>query len=336
MGTAVLRKMQYGKETTHGTAVAATKMLPVAVPPIKPDRKPTYPRENAGILADAVRSYISGRLVKDSLKFSTGYFQLLPLLFSCGIKGGLTAAEQTTGQHDYLWDHTPDLTGVSNAQDSITLEHGDNDLVVETEYVMFDSIKISGEINQDGSDSSVKIEAGYFGRQNTVVSFTAGLSSVALTPINAKLARFYLDTAWSGIGSTEKTATLRGFEIEILTGLHPKMLGSGNEYFDTHGEGPMAIMGAFTFEGNANSSAIYSAHIANTFQAVRLLVNGPQIGTGQNHKLQIDMGGTWENVIPLASESNGNSLWTAVLHGFYDPTGAKLLDVNVITDTNTL
>jgi len=336
MGTSVLRKMQYGKEATHGLAVAASKMLPVSVPPIKPDRKPTYPREDIGVLADAVRSYVSGRLVKDSLKWDTAYFQLLPLLFSCGIRGGITPTETTALQGDYAWDHTPYLDGTSNTQDSVTMERGDDGFEVETEYVMFDRIKLSGEINQDGGDSSLKIEADYFGRQNTVTAFTAGLSIPALNPINAKLARLFIDTTWAGVGVTEKTNTLRAFDVEFLTGLHPKFHGSGNEYFDNHGEGAMAVLGAFTFEGNANAADIFTAWNAQTLQVLRLKAEGPQIGTGAKHLLQVDLSGTWEQVIPLASESNGNNLWTAVLHGFYDPTGGKLFDINVVTNQDSI
>ena len=336
MGTAALRKLQYGVEATHGLAVAATKMLPVAVPQIKTDRTPTFPRENAGVKADAVRSYVSGMLVRDSLKFDTLYFQTLPMLFSCGVKGDITPAEQTGGQGDYLWDHGPEIDETSNEQNSLTIERGDDTFAVETEYCMFERIKLSGVITQDGNDSSMKADADYFGRQNTSAAFTGALTPQAgLTPVNAQLARFYLDTSWGGVGGTEKTATLRSYDIEILTGLHPKFHGSGFEYFDTHGEGALAIMAAFTFEGNANMAAIYSAWQAASLQVARIKVTGPQIGTGEVHTLQIDLGGAWEQVIPLASEDNGNDLWTAVLRG-YASGGTDLMDIQVITNLAAL
>ena len=335
MGTAALRKMQYGLEVTHGTAVAATKMLPVAVPQIKPDRKPTFPRENAGVLADAVRAYVSGLLVRDSIKMSSLYYQVLPMLFSCGVKGGVTAAEQTVDQDDYLWDFGPAVDGTSNAQDSLTIERGDDTFMVETEYAMFERIKLSGTVTQDGKDSTMTAEVDYFGRQNTVASFTAALTPQAgLVPVNAQLAKLYLDTAWAGVGGTELASTLRGFDIEIITGLHPKFHGSGTQYFDTHGEGAIAVMGAFTFEGNAGMAAIYAAAQAASLQVARLAVTGPQIGSGDPYTLQIDLGGAWEQVIPLASEDNGNDLWTAVLRGY--ATGGNLLDIQVITNNNAI
>ena len=291
MAVEKLRKMQYGIEATHGTAVEATRILPVAVPPITPDRKPTYPREDVGINVDAVRSYIAGRLVRDKLNWDSAYFQSLPMLFSCGLQGNITAVEQTVSQGDYLWNYDPNYDDTDNETDSITLERGDDEMMVESEYVMFDRIKLSGECNQDGGDSAMRIEANYFGRQNTKASFTGALAIPTLHTINSKLTRFYLDTTWAGVGGTEKASTLRAYDIDIITGMHPKFHGSGNEYFDTHGQGAIGINGAFTFEGNATAEAIYDALNLQTLQVARLKILGPQIGTGVYHMLQVDFSG---------------------------------------------
>ena len=334
MGTEAFRKIQYGKESIHGTAVAATKMLPVALGQIKDDRKPVIPRENAGVKADGVRAYVSGMLVKDSLKFDNLYFQCLPMLFSAGVKGGVTPVEQTTDQDDYLWDFGPSLTA-SNAQESLTIERGDDTFMVETEYAMFERIKLSGSVNQDGASSIMTAEADFFGRQNTSSSFTSLSPQTGLVAVDASLAKFYLDSAWGSVGSTEKANTLRGYDIEILTGLHPKFHGSSNEYFDTHGEGRMAIMASFIFEGNSNMEAIWTAKNAATLQAVRLQVLGPQIGTGEVHTLTVDIAGVWDSVIPLTGESNGNDLWAAVIRG-YAPGGGDMFDLQLITDVNAI
>jgi len=80
------------------------------------------------------------------------------------------------------------------------------------------------------------------------------------------------------------------------------------------------------------ADAIFDAQQAQTFQAVRLAVNGGQIGTGVNHKLNIDVGGTWESVTPLNAEDRSDNLHLAVLRGYYNPTGAKMLQVNTITN----
>lgn len=339
MGTSAFRKFQYGKESTHGTAVAATKMLPVALGPIKPDRKPVIPRESAGVKADGVRSYLSGLLVKDTLKFDNLYFECLPMLFSAGVKGGVSAVEQNAGQHDYLWAFGPSLKA-SNAQESLTIERGDDEFAVETEYVMFQRIKISGQVNQDGGSSILTAEADYFGRQNTSTSFTSLNPQENLTAADASLTKFYLDGDWAGVGSTERANILRGFDFEILTGLHPKFHGSGAQYFDTHGEGSMGVMASFVFEGSSFMTTLLTAFNLGTQIVIRLEVLGPQIGSGEYNTLQLDVNGVLESLIPLSAESSGNDLWAAVLRGYAknaaDPSNPKLFDVNVITDTNSI
>jgi hypothetical protein len=333
MGNRFFSKVQYGKETTRGTAVAATKILLGKVPAVNSDRQPVFPAEDVGIRAEAVRAVIHQYLYNNTLTTEHGYFQQLPALFGCGLKGGVTASEQTPSQADYLWTFTPSLTAANNA-DSLTIELGDDTQAFETEYAMFERIRISGQVSQGMEASPVNVEADFFGRQLTPTSFTGSLSLPTAEPINAKLARFYLDTAWSGIGGTEKTNILRGFDIEILTGVHPKFSGSGNKYFNTHGEGLIMVTGNFTFEGNSDADAIFDAQQAATFQAVRLKVNGAQIGSGATHSLTLDIGGYWETAIPLGAEDRTDNLHTATLRGVYDPTGAKLLQVAVSTNSN--
>jgi hypothetical protein len=337
MGQAFSSKVQYGKESTHGTAVAATKMLPTILQPIQQDETPTYPREHSGIRADGVRSYTNGKLVKDSLKFDVAYFQLLPLLLSCGVKGDITPVEQTADQDDYQWDHVPTMDdSVSNDQDSVTLERGDTNYMVETEYCMFSRLKFKGTINQEGGDSTMSIEADYFGRQNTASTFTSLSPQANLTKINSKLARLYLDTTWAGVGSTELAHTLRAFDYEIITGLAPDFSGDGGLTFYEHSEDVMAIMASFTFEGNSNMSTIAAAKAAQTLQVARLNIPGPQIGSGENYLFQLDFSGTWQTIIPMASQSNGKNVWTAVLKGFYDLTGEKLLQASTIVNQSTI
>lgn len=335
MGEFALSKIQYGKETTRGTAVAATRMLLGKAFPVKPDRKPMYPEVNVGIRARSVNEVIYEYLWRDTLKIDQGYFQILPLLFSLGVKGNITPTEQTPSQADYLWTHTPSLTA-SNAPDAATLEFGDDQQEYEVEHVMAERIKVSGEVNQEGGDAPVAIEAGLFGRQLTGSTFTGALAYPSAEFLNAKLAQIYIDTAWSGVGTTEKTGTLRSFDFEILTGVHPVFTGSGNRYFDTFGESFFDVMANFVLEGNANADAIWDALRAKTFQVVRLKLSGAQIGTGVNHSLTLDVGGTWESVIPLNSESKGNNLHACIFHGRYDATGAKLLQAAISTNQNTV
>ncbi len=333
MGNRYFSKVQYGKEATRGTAVDATKILLGRVPAVGNDRVPVFPREDVGIRTSAVRSVIHQYLYSNTLSTEHGYFQQLPVLFGCGLKGGVTASETTASQADYAWAFTPSLTA-ANTPDSLTIELGDDVQAFEAEHAMFERIRISGTVAQGQDASPVTVEADFFSRQLTPTTFTSALSIPTAEPINAKLARFYLDTAWSGVGGTEKTNILRGFDIEIITGVHPKFSGSGYRYFNTYGEGIIDVTANFTFEGNTDADAMLDAQQAKTFQVMRLKMEGSQIGTGVNHSCSIDIGGEWESVSPLASEDREDNLHSAVLHGRYDSTGAKVLAVNVVTNSN--
>ena len=166
MGNRFFSKVQYGKETTRGTAVAATKLMLGKVPAVGSDRKPVFPSEDVGINTPAVRSVIHQYLYQNTLSTEHGYFQQMPVLFGCGLKGGVTPTETTPSQLDYLWTQTPSLvSGVDNAQNSMTIELGDDTQAFEVEYAMIERIRISGNVAQGQDASPVSVEADFFGRQ---------------------------------------------------------------------------------------------------------------------------------------------------------------------------
>ena len=340
MGSRVFSKFQFGKETDRGTAVAADTVLIAAPMALPVDRKWAKVTGATGLRAQVLDKHVDEYLVRDTLRFDADhplYYQALPLLFSCGLQGGLTVAEQTAGQSDYLWTFAPALTSASaNVPDTVTLEMGDDTQAFEMEYLMFERLRISGQISQDGDASAVTCEADFFARQISTTTWTASLALPSYEVINSKLARFYIDTAWAGLGGTEKSGLLRSFDLEILFGTHPKFGGSANKYFDTHGEGAISWMLQCTLEGDANADAIYDAMVAGTYQAVRIGIQGTKIGSTKYQLLQIDLGGTWDEVVPLGGEANGNNLHTAVMSDEYNATSAKIIEVAVSTNVAAL
>jgi hypothetical protein len=333
MASRFFSKVQYGKETTRGTAVAATRMWTGKALNIPSDTKADYTAEDFGLRVESRRASVQQRIYENKLLSEHGIFQQLPILFGGGLKGGVVASEVTPSQADYKWTFTPSLTA-ANAPDAFTIEMGNDQQEYESEYCMFTRINISGEIGQGIDPSPVKIEADFFGRQLTASTFTAALSPPAPTGMNAKLARLYIDPTWAAVGSTELANLLRSFEIEILTGVHPNFSGSGNDYFNIHSEGLIAVMATFTIETNASAIAIMAAQRAQSLAVARLDVVGPVIGSGTAHRLRLDIGGRYEEVTLNDTEDRGDDLSTFALHGLYDDTGAKLLQCEVTTTLN--
>lgn len=335
MSERALSLFQWGIESTRGTAVSSTRIIGADPKSIPLDRVWEPVRLANGLRVDRTGKRNDELLVRDTLSFSNGYFQVLPGLMQCSLDGTITPAEVNVGQSDYKWDITPSLTA-ANAPDTVTLEMGDNTQAYEVEFVMFDNLKFSADIAQDGGASPVKIDASYFGRQVTPTTFTA---SQALHPslefMNAKLARLYMDTSWAGLGGTEQTSLLRGFQLEFLTGNHPKFMGSANKYFTTYGEGNLGVMLTLTLEGTSGADSIFDLYQAGTARAIRLDINGSQIGSGATRLFRTDLYGYFETVEPLGGESNGNNLHQALFVGMPD-SSANFLDIDVITDQNAI
>ena len=332
MGERVLSKLQFGLEATNGTAVAADTLLAGAeIPAVLPDRVPSFPEDNLGVRMASSRVRADQFLVENSISIPQAYFEVLPVLFSIGLQGGITSVEQTVSQGDWLWTFLPNQTA-SNTIDSITLESGDDVDAYEAEYVMAKMIKLGGTIAQAGEEAPVVAEVDYFGRQHTKTAFTGAISVPTMTDANAKLSRIYSDTTWAGRGTTEITQILRGWEIEIDTGVHPKFFGSANQYFDAHGEGMIGVMLTLILEGGTTADAEFDAFKARTKKALSIqLDSGVQIGTGDNHNFKFAMWGAYEHVTPLDDDDRGNNLYGAIFHGLYDPTGSQGLEFLVTT-----
>ena len=198
---------------------------------------------------------------------------------------------------------------------------------------MIERYLMSGTIAQDGGDSPMSLAADYFARRVEKASFTGALSVPTMQAINAKFSRIYIDTTWAGKGATEVTQILRSWELEIMTGLHPKFLGSADKFFTTHGQNLYEVMLTLTYEGGTKADTEFDTFKAGTKQAIRIEIDsGVAIGTGSNHKVTFDVWGAYEHVTPLSEEDRGNNIHAALFHGLYDPTGSQILDVFVTTD----
>lgn len=334
MGNNFFTSVQYGKESPRGTAVAATKRWSGQVPKILSDTKKSFIQEMNDVRMAERRSVTYQRLYRNSLTAAQATFEQMAFPLGCGLKGGVTATETTPSQQDYLWTFLPSMTAANNP-DSATIELGDDAQFWEVEYCMFDKISLSGNIDQDGGEAAVSVDAGYFGRQLTTTTKTPSIALPSGEFMNAKRARLYIDASWAAVGTTELANLLRSFQIEILTGVHPDATGSANTYFNSHKEGVIGVMGTFTIEGGASAAAIHAASRSAGLVVARLEITGSQIGSGANRSLKIDFSGDYDEVDPIASEDRGDNLSTFSIHGLYDTTGAKGLSVALTCNSNT-
>ena len=331
MGERVFKRIQFGKEGTKGAGAAATSMFlgDAAVPS---DRSYVFPAYNLAVRARSDAAHLYQQLVDSfTLNVDDGYFQILPMLLSMALKGGITPVVHTSGQSDYDWAFTPSLTA-SNAQDSMAVEIGDDVQAYEIDYVMAKKLTIAGAL---GQNQAVKLSADCFGNTVTPVTFTGALTPPTVEPMVANKTQLYIDALWANKGNTEKTGLLRDFSLDIITGLHPKIHGNSLT-MDSHGEGYIDAMLKMTLEGSSVADGYYDAFQARTAMALQLKISGAQIGSGQTHSLVIGLWGVFEEMQPLGSEQDGDNLHVALFHGLYGATGAAMLAVDVCTNKSAV
>lgn len=326
-------KVQYGKESTKGTAVASTRIRVGQAPRITSDSKTEFIPEQFGVRMKYRRAHVYERLYQNVLASSHAGFQQMIVPLLTGVKGGVTASEVTPSQGDYLWTFTPNLTAAagSNTPDAFTMQVGDDEQAWRVPYCMTPRISLKGAVSQDGGAAPVSIEQEVFGRFIEETTFTSSLSLENSTPMNAKLAQLFVDTAWSGVGGTEYSDALVDFGCEILTGVHPIFRGATANYFNAHREGEMDLTFAFTVD-SALRDELLASQQAGDLQVARLKLNGPQIGSGTSHSLIIDASGKWEDVVARDSADRGDNLATLAFRAHYDDTGAKGIQILLTTD----
>jgi len=330
----ILEQLQYGVEETAGTAVVATKRILGKIKHVL-DQQVVLPQDDIGKNVPGYRAVTGGKLVTNTIEVERGYFQLLPLIFSLLLEGGITAVEQTAQQGDYLWAFSQDLTATGNTPDSITLESGDAGIqAFENEYVVFEKVKISGTIPQDGGDASIKISIDFFGRQNSKVTFTESIAVPTVTEMSGFLTQLYIDSAWAGVGGTLKANILRAFDIEIIGGFYPEFHGGTTLTFDTIGQGKPSLLCTLTLDSGAEAVALYDA--LGTMKVVQLVMSGPAIGTGDPHSLVIAFSGIVMEPNLFDSAEKDTSLTTVQFEAIYDPTGDKMFTVDVTTNSSTI
>ncbi len=332
MGSEILTYAQWGLESTRGTAVASTRIVGFDQGPVPNDRTVAMVK-----LANANRSQ-ANKVRSDTLQvvdertITDGYFQAIPAFVECGLNGSAVGAENTASQGDFPWDGTFSLTG-ANTPSALTLELIDDTQAFEIEHVMFTMLSLSWTVPTDNSPAPVELKYSYFGRQLTPVTATSGQALPTIEFMNGKLMRFYKDTTWGGLGTTE-IAKVRGGTIQIATGLHPKPFADANKYFATFGEDIVSTQITLDIEGDTDGDAILDEYQALTERAIRIDFNGSQIGTGDTHLFRVDAIGRWTEAIPRGKSIEGNNIHTCVFEAIDNET--NYMDVDLVTDINTI
>ena len=329
------QKLQLGKESSAGTAVAATAVLRSNGGMISDDHEMAFVSERVGISYNTVRSYTPKKLASLDMTAVEATFEELPYILEAGIS--VETPTQDGSGSDYIYAYTVPYNSV-NTLETYTIEGGDSQQAEEMEYSFVESFTLSGQAGE-----AVMMSAKWLGRQVTKASFTGALTPQAVEEILAA-GTFYIDAIGGTMGDTAITDTLLGWELSVDTGWAPQFTAdSGQVYFDYayFAQDKFAAELKVTMEHNSTSVGQKDAWIAETPKLVRIKTEGSTVttaGTTYSKKtLIIDMVGKWESFEALSDE-DGNSIYEATFKIGWDEGASTTdaLDFTVVNELSTL
>lgn len=306
MGLKVFRKLQMGKETTPGTAVAATAIWR-GEGTYEDQRKQDFPPEQVGIAGGVGRQHLTQLMAQVKMEETPLTFEQGAYPFAAGIKNVVTGVADGSGT-DLIYAY-PFPTTAPQTIKTFTLEVGDDEQEEEGEYGFVTDINIKG---RGGADTNlVTMSADWLCRQLSLSTFTATPSLVAVQSVPFSKTKFFMDAIGGTMGATEKANTLVEFDVKIKTGFKPRFEGDGQYYFSrAFWNGTFECTAEIAMNYNTASKAQIANWRARTPIQLQLLIEGDAVatpGTAYTYKTcQIDLVGSWEKFTGLEDVDEGD------------------------------
>jgi hypothetical protein len=339
-GRKTLRKIQWGIESTPGTAVAATAIWRGKGDTISDDREVTEVEEMVGIIGGTDRTLIARIFATLALSETEATYQQLPYLFAMLFGGVVTGVADGSGSTGFKYLTTIPTTSAPTGK-FYTIETGDDFEAEEMEYTHAVKVTLSGVAGK-----ALMVSAELQGRQATKTTFTGALSVVAVEDILTSMGTLALDAIGGTAGATVISNQLLSFKIDFEALWAPKDTIDGHLYFSFPQFTGQKISGELTFEhdtivsGNAQNKAKWRAQ---TPQLMRLDFPGssyatPGTGTsftGGKSGLRVDLPIKWTKFAAL-SDQDGNDTVVATFSSRYNSTAATAGSVLITNEVSAL
>jgi hypothetical protein len=330
-GVRPLRRIQIGAETTAGTGVAATALWR-GTGTIEDTLELKHAEEDVGYLTGLNRTYLSSVMGKLTMAATPATYEQTPYILTAGIRAVTTGVADGSGSGKIF--AYPASTNAQATATTYTIEGGDNQQEEEMAYSFVEKFKMSGK-----SREAITISADWVGRQVAPSSFTAQPSTPSVDSILFQNAKLYLDAIGGTIGTTQKTQTFLGFELDVTTGLMPVFTGDGELYFSVTKMVGSEWVCKVTFEHDGTSVAEKANWRAQTPRLMQIKVVGPAVTTAgttyANKTLLINLPGKWRKFEPIG-EIDGNDIVAGEFVAEYDSTAAIGPSITVVNELTAL
>lgn len=326
-GIKVLRKVQLGRESSAGTAVAASTIWRgPAITPVDEQLK-IMPEENVGLSSMTTRQYTPQKKASMSFPATPATFQQILHILEAGVKT-VTPTQDGVGS-GYIYPY-PLPSGDANTIKYYTLEGGDNKIMEEMEYAFVVDFVLSGKKGEAWT-----IAANWQGRQSTVASFTGALSIPAVSEMLFQKSKIYIDDVDDAIGSTQITNSWIEASLKVTTGMKAQFTGDGNLYFSfADFVGAKATLD-LKFLHNATIAAERVKWRSDTPRQIRMLIEGKDLATpGTTYSKEtfiVDAAGMYTSFSPSNDEDEGSNVNAITFECAYDATAALFVEfLNVV------
>jgi hypothetical protein len=317
-GRRSLRKIQLGRESTAGTAVAATTIWR-GKGTIKDDRKQERVSQDVGIIGgtdEVNQTMLGGGL---SVTQTPATFEQFLHVLEASVKTASPA--QDGAGTDYIYTYAFPTTS-ANTIKTYTIEGGDDTQEEEMAYCFVKDWTLQGS-----GRTAWQLSANWQGREVTLSTFTGALSLPAVNYMNFGLSKVYIDVIGGTFGSTIKSSTLRGANIKCVSGVEAKDTADGRLDFSFAQTGQDYLLsGQLEFEHDAIALANKVDWRAMTSRKLQIKVEGTTAfaTTGTTYSVPtciLNLPLKWSNFEKIG-EANGNDIVTGSFFSAYNVTAA--------------
>ena len=322
-------KIQYGREATAGTAVAATGIWRGAFAMLEDARTRTIVEEQIGLMVQAERSYDSAYLGRLAMPSTPLTYEQVPHILEAGI-----GTVSPSGSGPYVYTYTLPTGNTPNTLKTYTLEAfnavADDDMR-EMEYSFVEEFEFSMTAGE-----AWQMSATWAGRQLSNTSPTSLSTLLTVEEALGARTKVYIDATGGTLGATQKTGVLMGASMRVVTGWKPIPVGDGNLYFAAIKMTMPEITFSLTLELEETSdvSLVASERTAYEADAVRLF-RLELDGSDANHAMVLDWAGKYDS-IGNYENSDGNTTVTLEGHGVYSSTDSEYWECAVTNSIASL
>lgn len=325
-GSFAHNKIQFGRESTPGTGVAATVIWRGQFSNISDERQRETVEEQIGVLVKAERMYDKSYLAKLAMPATPMTFEQVVHLLEAGVK-----VATPSGVGPYVYSYTIPTGNTVNTVKTYTIEAVNVSVTGDYREMAYSLVE---EFTLDAKAGEAwMMSANWFGRQPVTGTPTTLTTLQTVEEALLLKTKVYIDATGGVVGTTNKAGVLMGASMKVKTGLVPVMTGDGNLYFTTHKFTLPEVTFSMTLELEsggvvAAERAIYESNAVRLFQLTC-------DGSSAARQVLIKWAGKYDKINDYTN-SNGNTTVQLDGHAVYSSTDALYWQMDVTNGLATI